>query len=65
MIKKKNLFNQCLRIGFSFGIVVYGVYDYTCGTIFEKWDFNLALIDTIWGGILYTISSYLGIIYSK
>ena len=63
--KKKDLFNQCLKTGFIFGVVVYGVYDYTCGAIFEKWDFNLALIDTIWGGILYTISAYLGIIYSK
>jgi uncharacterized membrane protein len=35
-----------------FGLVSYGIYDFTNGAIFKKWDFKLAIGDTIWGGIL-------------
>ena len=44
---------------FMFGLVIYGVYDFTCGAIFEKWDKKLMIIDTLWGGILYMITNYL------
>jgi uncharacterized membrane protein len=44
---------------FIFGIVVYGVYDFTCGAIFKKWDFQLALIDMLWGGFVFTATKYL------
>lgn len=44
---------------FIFGIVVYGVYDFTCGAIFKNWDFKLAILDILWGGLLFTITNYL------
>ncbi len=44
---------------FIFGFCVYGVYDLTCGAIFKNWDFKLALVDMIWGGIVYTSAHYL------
>jgi len=40
---------------FLFGCAVFGVYDFTCGAIFKKWNFDLALIDILWGGILFAI----------
>ena len=48
-----------LSHSFVFGLVTYAVYDFTCGAIFEKWDKKLMIIDTIWGGVLYMITTYL------
>ena len=59
-INKKSNFIDYIRYPFLFGIIVYGVYDFTCGAVFEKWDFKLAIIDVLWGGFVYFISTYLG-----
>ena len=48
----------CLHNAFVFGMVVYGVYDFTCGAIFNQWDSKLAVIDVLWGGLLFAISAY-------
>ena len=45
---------------FLFGLSLYGVYDLTAGAIFKNWDFKLAIIDMIWGGLVYMISYYIG-----
>ena len=45
-----------------FGLVSYGVYDFTNGTVFKKWDFKLAIADTIWGGVLCGLTVF---IYNK
>ena len=44
---------------FMLGFCLYGVYDLTCGAIFKKWDFNLAFVDMLWGGLVYTVSLYI------
>jgi uncharacterized membrane protein len=44
---------------FLFGIVIYGVYDATAYALFTKWSTNLAIIDTLWGGILMMTTVYL------
>ena len=46
-------FKSCLSSGFLFGIIVYGVYDFTCAAVLKDWDIKLALIDILWGGIVY------------
>ena len=57
--------NRLITHSFMFGLVVYGVYDFTCGAIFTKWDKQLMIIDTLWGGILYMLTNYLtNIIYN-
>ena len=50
---------DCLKYGFLFGIILYGVYDFTCGAVFAKWNTKLALIDVLWGGVVYFLSCYL------
>ena len=50
---------DCLKYGFVFGLVVYGVYDFTAAAVIKNWDINLALIDVLWGGIVYFLSCYL------
>ena len=44
---------------FILGFCLYGVYDLTCGAIFKNWDFNLAFVDMLWGGLVYTVSLYI------
>ena len=46
-------YNLTLSESFLFGCAVFGVYDFTCGAIFKNWNFNLASIDILWGGILF------------
>ena len=59
-IDLKNItIKQCLKYGFLFGIVVYGVYYFTIAAIFQDWDIKLAFMDILWGGILYFLSCYL------
>ena len=41
---------------FILGIFVYGVYELTNHAIFKKWRWDTVGLDTIWGGILFTIS---------
>lgn len=43
---------------FILGLCVYGVYDFTAGAVIKNWDIRLALMDTLWGGLLFTFVSY-------
>ena len=49
---------DCLLYGFTFGIVLYGVYDFTIAAVLKKWDIDLAYIDVLWGGFVYFAASY-------
>ena len=37
---------------FLLGLYVYAVYETTNLAIFKNWTWNIAAIDTLWGGIL-------------
>jgi uncharacterized membrane protein len=37
------------------GLVIYGIYDGTNYALFKKWDAKIAIIDTMWGGILFYV----------
>lgn len=43
--------------GAVFGIVVYAVYEFTNYAGLKDWPKKLVLIDTLWGGILFGITS--------
>ena len=44
---------------FLFGIIIYGVYETTNYAIFSEWKLSTALTDTLWGGILIALTTYL------
>ena len=44
---------------FLFGLVIYGVYDTTIYALFKKWSPYLAIMDTLWGGILMATTTYI------
>jgi uncharacterized membrane protein len=52
--KKKSLMDA-----FLLGIVIYGVYETTTYAIFDKWSPMAVIIDTLWGGILFTLTTYI------
>jgi uncharacterized membrane protein len=51
---KKSVFDA-----FLLGIVIYGVYDATTYAIFKKWSPSLAALDTLWGGVLFALTTML------
>jgi uncharacterized membrane protein len=50
-----------IKNAFILGIVIYGVYDSTNHAIFNKWDLKTLLLDTIWGGILLSLTTYISL----
>jgi uncharacterized membrane protein len=50
--KKRSLFDA-----FLLGIVIYGVYETTNYAIFKKWSAAAMAIDTLWGGILFALTT--------
>lgn len=58
-INKDNLLFDSLKYGFLFGIILYGVYDFTIGAVLKDWNINLAIVDVLWGGIVYFLATYL------
>jgi len=43
---------------FLLGIVIYGIYESTNYATFKKWNPTLAVMDTLWGGVLYSTTTY-------
>ena len=44
---------------FLLGFIIYGVYDATSYAVFKKWSPGLAIVDTLWGGILFSLTTAL------
>lgn len=40
---------------FVLGLLIYGVFDFTNLALFKKYDWKVGLMDTLWGGILFSI----------
>lgn len=54
--------NRKVIDAFLLGLFIYGVYETTNYAILDKWNPYIALIDTLWGGILFASSFF---IYKK
>lgn len=44
---------------FVLGLSVYAVYEFTNYAIIDKWHIKSVIIDTMWGGILFFLTTYL------
>ena len=42
---------------FILGIVIYGTYDFTNIGLFKNYDIQTGIIDTLWGGILLSLTN--------
>ena len=52
--EKKNI-----NDAFILGLCVYGVYEYTTMAILQNWLLKTTIIDTLWGGTLFALTTYL------
>ncbi|MDQ5884614.1 MAG: hypothetical protein QG556_954 [Pseudomonadota bacterium] len=48
-----------------FGLVVYGVYDFTCLAIFKDWPIVMTIVDWLWGGCLCALTSLMVLLIRK
>lgn len=44
---------------FLLGLVAYGVYDFTNLALFSNWRLTTAVMDTLWGGTLFYLTTML------
>ena len=49
---------KSLLDAFILGIVIYGVYETTSYTLLKDWSPIAVAMDTLWGGILFTLTTY-------
>lgn len=59
-----NKIKYALRFGGVVGFVIYGVFNTTNLAVFQRYSVPLAVIDIIWGSLLYTIATYVYLIMS-
>jgi uncharacterized membrane protein len=50
--------NKSVQDAFLFGIVVYAVYETTSRALLTKWKWSTVFIDTLWGGILFALTTW-------
>jgi uncharacterized membrane protein len=57
--KQKLLILLSIKYGGLMGLIIYGVINATNIAIFKNYNINIAMMDTIWGFVLYSFSAYL------
>ena len=50
---------------FILGLVIYAVFDLTNLAILDKWSYNVAIMDSLWGGSLFAITTFITYKLSK
>ena len=51
--------NRSVKDAFLLGLVIYGVYETTNYALFKNWHITTVIIDTLWGGILFALTTYI------
>lgn len=51
--------NRSIKDAFLLGLVIYGVYETTNYALFKNWSIVTVIIDTLWGGILFALTTYI------
>jgi uncharacterized membrane protein len=49
---------KSLKDAFLTGAAVYAVYDFTMMVVFKDYTLGMAVADTLWGGVLFTVTRY-------
>ena len=42
---------------FLLGLLIYGVFESTNYAIFKKWEWKIAVMDTLWGGAVFALTT--------
>ena len=51
--------NRSIQDAFILGIIIYGVYETTNKALLTKWSWLTVIMDTLWGGILFALTTYI------
>lgn len=51
--------NKSVLDAFLLGLLIYGVYETTNYALFSEWTMTAVIIDSIWGGILFALTTYI------
>ena len=51
--------------GFLLGLLAYGTYEWTSLSIMKGWTLKMAIIDTLWGGILSASTAGFGVMINR
>ena len=51
--------NKTYKEGAFFGLVIYGVFDFTNHAILDNYSLSLAMMDTIWGMVLCGTTTFI------
>jgi len=44
---------------FLLGLFVYGVYETTTKALLKKWPWSIVVLDTLWGGVLFALTTWI------
>ena len=47
------------------GMLIFGIYELFNFATLKKWDIMYSMLDILWGGILFGLSTYLYILFVK
>jgi uncharacterized membrane protein len=50
---------EIILLGFFFGLVVYGVYDFTNLSTLIGWSWKLTIVDMLWGGTVCALTTFI------
>ena len=53
---------KTIKDAFILGLCTYGIYEYTNFALLKNWNIETTIIDTLWGGTLFALSTF---IYNK
>ena len=56
---KRTRVRDSILYGGLFGLVSYSIFDFTSHFMFEEWNIYVSLMDSIWGGIICSIVSFI------
>ena len=51
--------NKSISDAFILGLVIYGVFESTNLALFTKWPSYFVFVDTLWGGILFALTTFI------
>ena len=55
IIRENRKITDAMLLGWS----IYLVYDFTNKAIFDKWNWETVVLDGVWGGILYGLTTFI------
>lgn len=52
-------FFDAIRVAGLLGLLTYAVYNFTNLAVLRDYSWKVAILDTLWGGILFTLTSFI------